>query len=78
MHILTLALIFVVGAIASACHGDFSGIWAIAKWVVFAGLIILFIFHPEIFIIAGIIFVGYILWTLGDGNKDDKDDLSIH
>lgn len=66
MHILTLALIFVVGAIAAACHGDFSGIWAFLKWVVFAGLII-----------AGIIFVGYILWTLGDGNKDDKDYIKM-
>jgi hypothetical protein len=78
MHILTLALIFVVGAIAAACHGDFSGIWAILKWAVFAGLIILFIFHPEILIIAGIIIVAIMLWTLGDGNKDDKDDLTIH
>lgn len=33
MHILTFILIFIVGAIAAACKGDYSGIAAIGKFM---------------------------------------------
>lgn len=39
MHILTFILIFIFGAIAAACKGDYSGIVAIGK---FMGVAILF------------------------------------
>ena len=38
MHILAFILIFVVGLIIAACDGNYSGIAAIGKFVLFAGL----------------------------------------
>lgn len=40
MHILTLILIFIVGAVFAACDGDYSGILAIGKVIFF--IVILF------------------------------------
>lgn len=79
MHILTLILIFVVGAIAAVCHGDFSGIWAIAKWIVIGGVVIFLILHPEFLVILGIAVVGFLIWVIfGDDPNDPGDDLTIH
>ena len=40
MHILAFILMFVVGSIGAALDGDFSGIAAIVKFVIYATLII--------------------------------------
>lgn len=39
MHILAFILMFLVGSIAAACEGDFSGIVAIGKFVGFIVLL---------------------------------------
>lgn len=44
MHILAFILFIVIAAIISAFQGDFSGIKAIAPWVVGIGLFILFLY----------------------------------
>ncbi len=40
MHILTLILMLVIGSIAAACKGDFSGLEAIGKFVGVVAIII--------------------------------------
>ena len=40
MHILAFILLFVFGSIGAACDGDFSGLQAIGKFLLYAGLIL--------------------------------------
>ena len=41
MHILAAILMFVFGSINAACDGDFSGLEAIGKFLLYAGVILL-------------------------------------
>ena len=40
MHILAAILMFVIGSISAACDGDFSGLEAIGKFLLYGGLIV--------------------------------------
>jgi hypothetical protein len=60
MHILTFILLFVVGSINAASHGDWSGIEAIGKFVGFIALFLIcgyILTNPALLVIAIIIFV---------------------
>lgn len=69
MHILAFILIFVVGAIAAACDGDFSGIAAIGKIVGGAILVIgmLWLFTQPVLLVIVIVLLVVIIaccsWT---------------
>ena len=63
MHILAFILIFVVGAIAAACDGDFSGIAAIGKFVCGAILVIgmLWLFTQPVLLVIVIVLLVVII-----------------
>lgn len=63
MHILAFILIFVVGAIAVACDGDFSGIAAIGKFVCGAILVIgmLWLFTQPVLLVIVIVLLVVII-----------------
>jgi hypothetical protein len=63
MHILAFILIFVVGAIAAACDGDFSGIAAIGKFVGGAILVIgmLWLFTQPVLLVIVIVLLVVII-----------------
>ena len=68
MHILAFILIFVVGAIAVACDGDFSGIAAIGKFVGGAILVIVMLWlftQPVLLVIVIVLLVVIIACCLG-------------
>lgn len=75
-HLLTLALIIVVGSIAAAFHGDLSGLAGIGKFLGVIAVIIAIAFHPEILILAGIVTAVIILKGIF-GDDEPKDDLTI-
>ena len=60
MHILAFILLFIIGSIAAACKGDWSGIGAIAKFIGFIALFLIvgyIMINPALLIIAVVIFV---------------------
>lgn len=63
MHILAFILIFIVGAIAAACDGDFSGIAAIGKFVGGAILVIgmLWLFTQPVLLVIVIVLLVVII-----------------
>lgn len=63
MHILTLILIIIVGAVFAACDGDYSGIFAIGKVIFFIVILFgtLYLFtNPRLLILPAIL--GLIVW----------------
>lgn len=55
MHLLTFILMFVVGSISAACRGDWSGMEAIGKFILFVVMFFLMAFllmNPALLIIA--------------------------
>ena len=68
MHILALALMFLVGAVMAAFDGDYSGIAAIGKFVGFVFLMIALMWlflHPAALILVVAVF-GFIVWLVKD------------
>lgn len=63
MHILAFILMFVVGAIVTACDGDFSGIAAIGKFVGGAILVIgmLWLFTQPVLLVIVIVLLVVII-----------------
>lgn len=60
MGILTSILLFVFGAIWAAFDGDFSGLEAIGKFILYAGLFLLFawaILNPVVLVILILLIV---------------------
>lgn len=60
MHILTFVLMFVVGSISAACRGDWSGMEAIGKFILFVIMFFLMaaiILNPALLIIAVIVII---------------------
>lgn len=60
MHILTFALMFIIGSIGAASHGDWSGVEAIGKFILFVVMFFLMaylILNPALLVIAIIVLV---------------------
>lgn len=60
MHILAFILLFIIGSIQAACHGDWSGIGAIGKIVGFIALFLIvgyIMINPVLLIIAVVVFI---------------------
>lgn len=60
MHILTFALMFIIGSIGAASHGDWSGMEAIGKFILFVVMFFLMaaiILNPPLLIIAIIVII---------------------
>lgn len=60
MHILTFVLMFIVGSIGAASHGDWSGVEAIGKFILFVIMFFLMVYlilNPALLVIAIIILV---------------------
>lgn len=60
MHILAFILLFIIGSIQAACHGDWSGIGAIAKFIGFIALFLIvgyIMINPALLIIAVVVFI---------------------
>lgn len=64
MHLVTFILLFIFGSIAAACRGDWSGIEAIGKFILYAAVIIgvaCLVLNPVLLIVAIVIIVFLIL-----------------
>lgn len=60
MGIVAAIFMFVIGAVFAACDGDFSGLEAIGKFILYVGLFFLFawmILNPAVLVIFIIIVV---------------------
>lgn len=60
MHILAFILLFIIGSIQAACHGDWSGIGAIGKIVGFIALFLIvgyIIINPVLLVVFIIILI---------------------
>lgn len=60
MHLLAFILLFIIGSIQAACHGDWSGVEAGAKFIGIIALFFIMAFimtNPALLIIAVVIVV---------------------
>lgn len=60
MHIAAFILFFICGSIAAACKGDFSGIEAIGKFILYVALFFIMAFllmNPALLVIVIIVLV---------------------
>ena len=57
MGIITAILLFIIGSVGAACHGDLSGFGAIAKFIALFGCLAFLMINPVLLIIVVIILV---------------------